>query len=105
MVIFHIVLKSLIVIVLHLFTGDATNLRILVGLVVRLCHSDLILRVEGKLRVRTLELSHKGGGQGRFTLRGLRHRREVLLVALMGASLGGAVGTAADKRPRVNILG
>ena len=69
MVIFHIVLKRLIVVILHLFTRYASYLSILVGLVISLGHGDLVLRVEGQLRVRTLELSHKGGGQGRFTLR------------------------------------
>ena len=61
MVIFHIVLKGLIVIVLHLFTGHAPNLRILISLIIGLGHGDLILRVEGQLRVRALQLSHKGG--------------------------------------------
>ena len=60
MVIFHIVLKGLIVVILHLFTGHATNFCILVGLIVGLGHSNLVLRVEGQLRVRALELSHKG---------------------------------------------
>ena len=49
MVIFHIVLKRLIVVILHLFTRYASYLSILVGLVISLGHGDLVLRVEGQL--------------------------------------------------------
>ena len=48
-VIFHIVLKRLIVVILHLFTRYATDLRILVRLVISLGHGDLVLRVQGQL--------------------------------------------------------
>ena len=104
-VIFHIVLKSLIVVILNLFACNAANFRILIRLIVRFGHGDLVLRVERQLRVRALKFSHKWRGKRRFTLGRLRHGRKVLLVALMGAPLGSAVRTAAHKCPRVHILG
>lgn len=52
MVILHIVLQSLIIIILHFFTRNASNLRELVGLVVScLGHGDLILRVQCQFRM------------------------------------------------------
>ena len=61
-VILHIVLKGLIVVILHLFTRYAANLRILICLIVRFGHGNLVLRVERQFRVRALKLSHKRRG-------------------------------------------
>lgn len=52
MVILHIVLQSLVIIILHFFTRNASNFRELVGLVVSsLGHGDLILRVQCQFRM------------------------------------------------------
>ena len=60
MMILHVVLQRLIIVVLDLLLRDRPDFVILlVSLIVRLCHGNLVLRVEGQFGVRTFQLGHE----------------------------------------------
>ena len=62
MMVLHIVLQGLIVVILHLFTGDTADFRKLVRLVIGLGHCYLVLRVESKFTMAALKFGHEGRG-------------------------------------------
>ena len=61
--VFHIILQSLIIIILHLFAGNAAHFGELIRLVIRssLGH-DLILRVESQLAMTAFQFGHEWRG-------------------------------------------
>ena len=60
-VVLHVVLQRLVIVVLHLFAGDAADFLEVVGLVVQLRYPNLVPLVQRELRVRTwLHLRQEG---------------------------------------------